>query len=152
MNKVQESLKMNQGLKIKYINIILIILILSSLTHSLIYMLVPIFSDSWILNLFILIVISLPFIIGGILSVFINEGRKRVMRGFIVVAISAAISIDLTLLLYGLTTLPTSEWSFYIPLGLIYTTPLSMGMGAILGLIGIFVGIVITKFINKDKE
>jgi hypothetical protein len=136
----------NKELKIKYLNIILITLILSALINSSIIIFREISKSANILLL--IIIFSLPFIFGGILSGFSKEGQKKVLGGVLVGAITTTISAAITLLIYGLITLPVSEWSFYIPLGIIYTIPLLI-IGAFLGLFGSFIGIMIRKWQDK---
>lgn len=145
MNTMKKSDEL-KGLKIKYLNIILLTVILSSLINS-IYI-VFIF-NSWNLDPQILIIITLPFIFGGILSGFVSDGKKAILGGVMVGAISAAVSIDINLLLFGLITLPTSEWSFYLPLGIIYATTFSLIIGAFLGIIGSIMGVFIKRWLNR---
>lgn len=144
MNNIKSD--KNNALNLKYLNIILITLILSSLINSLIIIFREIFKSGNILLLIIIFV--LPIILGGVLSGFSKYGQKKVLGGVLVGAVTATISLGLTLLIYGLITLPFSEWSFYIPLGIVYIVPL-FGIGALLGLIGSFVGILIRKWHDK---
>lgn len=132
----------DHGLKIKYLNIILLTLILSSLINGLIFTISLTYSVSLNSNPLIFIIISLPFVLGGILSGFIKEGSNGVLGGLMVGGLSMLISLNISLLLYGFITLPSSEWNFYIPLGIIYMTPIFLVAGAVLGLIGGIVGVL----------
>lgn len=136
-----DSLK-NENIKITYLNLIILIIIISSLINALILNVFKIFAIGYVL-------ILLPFTLGGILAGLILDKNKRIVGGLLVSAVAAAVSLSI----YGVINqiIAGSPYEIGYALYYILMIPVFLIIGGLMGFIGsviVLVGDKINKRVN----
>ena len=136
-----DSLK-NENIKITYLNLIILIIIISALINALILNVFKIFAIGYVF-------ILLPFILGGILAGLILDKNKRIVGGLLVSAVAAAVSLSI----YGVINqiIAGSPYEIVYALYYILMIPVFLIIGGLMGFIGsviVLAGDKINKRVN----
>ena len=121
-----EPLK-NENIKITYLNLIILIIIISAPVNAL-------FLNVFKLSAVGYILILLPFILGGILAGLILDKNKRIVGGLLVSAMASAVSLSI----YGVInqifagSLGVAGYALYY----ILMIPIFLIIGGLMGFIG----------------
>lgn len=131
----------DREVKIIELNLLLLILIISSLTNALILNVVRI--DF----LYQIIFILMPFVLGGMIAGITMKKNTGIIGGIVVCALAAPISLSIYMVLRTIITGPESEWDTIILL--ILVIPVFIVIGGVMGFIGGLIGVAVKGF-NKD--
>lgn len=136
-----EPLK-NENIKITYLNLIILIIIISAPVNAL-------FLNVFKLSAVGYILILLPFILGGILAGLILDKNKRIVGGLLVSAMASAVSLSI----YGVINqiIAGSPGEVGYALYYILMIPIFLIIGGLMGFIGsviVLAGDKINKRVN----
>lgn len=136
-----EPLK-NENIKITYLNLIILIIIISAPVNAL-------FLNVFKLSAVGYILILLPFILGGILAGLILNKNKRIVGGLLVSAMASVVSLSI----YGVINqiIAGSPYEVGYVFYYILLTPVFLIVGGIMGLFGSILISAFEKIANRNK-
>lgn len=138
--EVKNSLK-NENMKITYLNLIILILIISSVVNALV---LHVFKLELIIGY---IFVLLSFVLGGVLVVLILD-KNRILSGVLVSAVAATVSFSIYAVMNQIIAGASSEIGQLI--FIIFLIPVFLIAGALMGLIGSIIVVTVEKLVNRD--